>query len=109
QKQPVVMPQMVAAYEFSTSHPKQIVIVGERGDVTTEAILKEVHSRFIPNKVLLLLDGDEVQQQLAELNGFYSSLSAAGGKSTAYICENYLCRLPTSDPIVVAELLDKRE
>jgi len=28
------------------------------------------------------------------------------GRATAYICENYICNLPTTDPQVVARLLD---
>ena len=29
----------------------------------------------------------------------------AQGKATAYVCENYVCKLPTSDPEVLARLL----
>jgi len=28
--------------------------------------------------------------------------------ATAYVCENYICNRPTTDPQVVAQLLDKR-
>jgi uncharacterized protein YyaL (SSP411 family) len=30
-------------------------------------------------------------------------------KATAYVCENFVCQLPTSDPAVLARLLDNRK
>ena len=35
------------------------------------------------------------------------TLSRLDGKATAYICENYVCQLPTNDVAVVARLLDQ--
>ena len=28
------------------------------------------------------------------------------GKATAYVCEDYVCRLPTTEPTVMGRLLD---
>ena len=36
------------------------------------------------------------------------SVTRKEGRATAYICENYVCKLPTSDPQVVARLLDTK-
>jgi uncharacterized protein YyaL (SSP411 family) len=106
-KQPAVMPQMAAAYLFSIEKPRQIVIAGRKDDSGTQAILSEVHSRFLPNKIIILLDGGNEQTKLSELNPFYSSFSMQGSKPTAYICQDYVCQLPTSDIGVIGKMLDK--
>jgi hypothetical protein len=108
QKQPVVMPQMAAAYDFSIDKPRQIIIVGANDDPATQAMLREVHARFMPNKILVLLNGGSGQNHLAELNPFYSSLPMQGGRPTAYICQNFVCQLPATDIAAVIRLLDNK-
>ena len=103
---PHAMPQFLAAVDFSLSKPKQIIIAGSADAPHTKELLKEVHSRFIPNKIILLADGKSGQKILASYIPFIESVKMIDGKSTAYICENYACKLPTSDVKVVAELLN---
>ena len=103
---PQTMPQMVAALDFNLSKPKQIVIAGKPGAPDTRALLRLVHERFIPNKILLLADGGAGQRQIAEWLPFVKFMQPSGGRATAYICENYVCKLPSADPRVVARLLD---
>jgi uncharacterized protein YyaL (SSP411 family) len=103
---PQSMPQLVAALDFALSKPKQIIIAGEPGAKDTRALLRLVHDRFIPNKVLLLADGAQGQEQLAGWLPFVKFIKRKDGRATAYVCENYVCKLPTPDPEVVARLLD---
>ncbi len=105
---PQTLPQLVAALEFSLSKTKQIVIAGQPHAEDTRALLRLVHERFIPNKILLLADGGTGQQQLARWLPFIEFVRKKEGRATAYICENYVCKLPTPDPKVVARLLDDK-
>jgi len=104
--QGAAVPQLVAALDFSLSKPKQIVIAGEPGAADTRAMLRLVHDRFIPNKILLLADGGPGQQQLAAWLPFVKGVSRKDGRATAYICEDYVCHLPTADLDIAAQLLD---
>lgn len=104
-KQPVVMPQMVAAYEYSLGG-RQIIVAGRKSDPATRAILDEVNARYLPDKVLIVLDEGDVMKRLVELNPFYQSLSMIAGRPTAFICKGYVCNLPTSDVAAIGELLD---
>lgn len=103
---PQSLPQLVAALGFALSKPKQIIIAGEPDGKDTQALLRLVHERFIPNKVLLLADGGSGQARLAGWLPFVKFIKPKDGRATAYICENYVCKLPTADPEVVAHLLD---
>lgn len=106
QAAPESLPQLVAAMDFSLSTPKQIVIAGAPKAADTRTLLRLVHERFIPNKILLLADGAAGQKLLAQWLPFIAYVHQKDGRATAYICENYVCKLPTSDPQVVAHLLE---
>ena len=102
------VPQLVAALDFRESTPKQIVVAGEPGAADTQALLRLVHDRFIPNKVLALVDGGTRQGELVKLVPFLEGMVRRNGQATIYVCENYVCRLPTSDLATAARLLDTR-
>ena len=107
QQYPEVAPQMLVALEWSLSTPKEIIIAGDLSSADTRALLKEIHQRFIPNKVVLLLDNGASRKRIAQLLPFTTDMKMLNGKATVYICENYACQLPTSDRAVVAQLLSK--
>ena len=101
---PVGLPQMLVAYEFSTAKPKQIVLVGERDAPDTRQLLAALHSRFVPHRIVLLVNG-ESRQALARYLPAVAEMTAIGGQATAYVCEDYACRLPTVDVAAFAQLL----
>ncbi len=107
QSDPEAMPALASALDFRLSQTKQILISGDPGSRDTRELLHEVNARFLPNKILLLADGGTGQQRLARWLPFVAGAHRVGGRATAYVCENYICKLPTADPHVVARLLDK--
>ena len=102
---PQALPQMLAAVTYQLSHPAQIVIAGRLAAADTRALLQTVHERFIPNKLLVLADGAAGQRTLATYNRAYEDFKRIGGKATAYVCANYVCQQPTTDPVALARLL----
>src|SRR5437899_2686889 len=106
EKFPEALPQLVAALDYSLSKPKQIIIAGQPDAADTRAVLRLVYERYIPNKILMVADGGQGQKQLARWFPFIPSVSRNQARATAYICEDYVCKLPTADPQVVARLLD---
>jgi hypothetical protein len=103
---PDALPQLVAALDFAQSKPKQIIIAGKANAADTRALLRLVHERYIPNKFLMLADGGPGQEQIARWLPFVAYVTPRENKATAYICENYECRLPTPDLETVAKILD---
>ena len=105
-QRPEAMPYLMSAFDLSLAKPRQIVIAGAPGAEDTRALLRLVWQRYIPNRVLLLADGAVGQKQLAHWVPSLASARPKQGRATAYICENYICNLPTADPPTVARLLD---
>ena len=99
------MPQMLVALDFGLSKPRQIIIAGAANDTHTRTLLEAVHSIFLPNKVLMLADEGEGQAEPSIFLPVIGSLKKLENLSTAYICENYACQLPTSDPAEVHAIL----
>jgi uncharacterized protein YyaL (SSP411 family) len=99
-------PYLASALDFSLDKHKQIVIAGDPTQKDTRELLRLVWSRFMPNRILMLADGSQAQAQLASLQPVVETMSRKDGKATAYICENFVCQLPTNDPTIVARLLD---
>jgi uncharacterized protein YyaL (SSP411 family) len=104
---PSAMPQMLVALDYSLSEPRQIVIAGKRDAPGTKALLKEVHRHFLPKTTLLLADGSEDQQYLGTKNEAIRAMSVVDGKPAAYVCENFTCKAPVTDPRGLSGLLTR--
>src|SRR5256886_1677516 len=104
---PSVMPQLLVALDYSLSKPRQIVIAGKKDATETKALLKEVHRHFLPKTILLLADDADGQKYLGEKNEAIRAISPIDGKAAAYVCENFTCKAPATDPKQLAELLAK--
>ncbi|MEI8138616.1 MAG: thioredoxin domain-containing protein [bacterium] len=105
QHTPSAMPQLLVALDFQLTTPRQIIIAGLPEATDTRTLLREVHSRFIPNKVLLLAEGETGQAFLAQYLPFLKNVCMVDGKATAYICENYSCQLPITDRRILNAIL----
>ncbi len=103
---PPAMPLMLSAMDFQMDKPKQIVIAGGANDQDTGDLLREVHSRYLPNTILLLADGGENQSFLQERLPFLATVEKIHGQATAYVCENFTCRLPVNTKEELAAMLD---
>jgi len=99
------MPQMLVALDLTLSEPRQIVIAGHRDSAETRSLISEVHRHFVPNKVLLLADGGEGQRYLEEKLEALHGMKPVDGKPAAYICENFTCKAPVTDPAKLAKVL----
>ncbi len=104
---PSAMPQMLCALDASLGKPRQIVIAGPRDSPATQTLLRETHARYLPNKLLLLADGAAGQKWLGERLEFLKTVTPVSGQPAAYVCEDFVCQLPTSDPAKLRELLKR--
>jgi hypothetical protein len=82
---------------------KEIAIVGQKDSEDTKELLKAIHGRYIPNRVIALLDPNSKDaEELAKKIPLLSGRTLIEGKATAYVCENFTCKLPVTSP---AELI----
>lgn len=96
-EQPVAAPQMLVGLDYYLATRREVVIAGAKELPETHEFLREIRSRFLPHTITLLSDST-----------FFPSareMRALDGKTTAYVCENYACQLPTSQLASFIELL----
>ena len=111
------MPQMLVALEYSLAKPRQIVIAGKidplkdglavANNDATKTLLAELRRHFLPNKILMLADGGEGQKFFSAKNEAIAAMSPIGGKPAAYVCENFTCKAPVTDPRELEKVLAK--
>ena len=94
------------ALDYSLSKPRQIVVAGKKDAPGTKALLREVNRHFLPKTVLFLADGTEGQKYLGETNEAIRAMSLVDGKPAAYVCENFTCKAPVSNPEQLSKLLN---
>ncbi len=96
--QPAASPQMLAALQFSLAKNKQIVFAARPSDPGLKTLLRTLHKPFLPNKIVLLADNGAGQAYLGKKLPFLRNLRPIENRATAFVCENFICQLPTVDP-----------
>jgi uncharacterized protein YyaL (SSP411 family) len=106
---PPALPLMLTAWQNIISKPTQVVIAGVRGKADTEALFRVVDNNFDRARLVLLADGGENQAYLAKRLPFIESVTPPDGKATAYICSDFTCKLPVTDPGALQLQLDDKK
>jgi uncharacterized protein YyaL (SSP411 family) len=97
---------MLLALDFMLGPTREIVVAGPPDAAETKALLAAVRQQYVPRSVLALHAPDDTA--IEALVPFVKPQTMRGGRPTVYVCENYVCKLPTSDPQRVAQLLAAR-
>ena len=100
-------PQMLSAVDFALGPTKEIVIAGDPAAPETAQMLRTIHERFLPRVVAVLSPEGDSGKVIETLAPYVKLQKPIGGKPTAYVCENFICKLPTNDLTRFAELLDQ--
>jgi uncharacterized protein len=99
ERHPVTMPQMLSAADALLADPLQIVIATR--NLADDPLLRIAQVAYHPRRILLLGGESELAQQVPELRG----MDLIDGRSAAYVCRNFTCELPITEPKALAEKL----
>jgi len=106
QSNPVALSEMLLAVDFYLDTPKQVLVVAPQGKQADAAPLLEAFRRqFLPNRIFLFVTEGEELRSNAQIVPLLEGKEVGGGQVTAFVCENRVCRLPTSDPAEFADQL----
>jgi uncharacterized protein YyaL (SSP411 family) len=75
-----------------------VVIAGAAGGDHTRAMLQALASRFLPRAVVILVPTDRSDPEIKRLAPFVERYGSLEGRAAAYVCHDFTCALPTTDP-----------
>ena len=104
-RSPQALPQMLCALELALEPPRHAAIAGDPAAPDFAALTAVLHERLGPRRALLAADGGETHRWLAERLPWLAELKPRGGRATVYLCEDYSCQAPVSDPAELRQLL----
>jgi uncharacterized protein YyaL (SSP411 family) len=100
---PAAFGRALCALDFHLSTPKEIAII-RAGDRAPE-LAREIWTRYLPNKIVA--PADQSDAEAAQLVPLLRGREAIGGRTTVYVCENYVCRQPVTSVAELAAQLDE--
>jgi len=103
---PQAMPQMLCALEPALDPPRHVVITGAPDAPEFRALAAEVHGRLGPRRTLIGLDATPgARAFFARRSPWLAAMGTPGTPPTAYVCEEFVCRAPVTDPAALRRLL----
>jgi uncharacterized protein YyaL (SSP411 family) len=106
-RSPESMPLMLHGLAGLQSPWRQVVIAGDLRNADTQALLARVRRRHLPNTVLLHAESASTAQSLGTRLAVAARMPTLGGRAAAYVCKDFTCQAPVSDPEALEALLKK--
>ena len=96
----------LCALDFYLSRPTEIVVVGKPENPATQSLVNVIKQRYMPNIVL----AGRIPNYKADIANvpLLKERDMIDNKPTAYVCEDYACQSPVTDPNVLASILGEK-
>ncbi len=92
-------PRLLCALDFASDGAREIVLSGTAGDADFESLRSEVFASPKLNRVLAHASADTPSELASLAEGRVSD------SARAFVCENFACRAPVTDPAALAAAL----
>jgi len=103
---PQALPQMLCALELILEPPSQVVLAGDPGTRAFHELLAVVNRQSSPRRALVGANSADGWEWLAARAPWLAAMRSIEGKTTAYVCEHYVCRPPVTNVMELEALLN---
>ncbi len=103
QQQPNFFAEALSAYDYAISPVKEIAIVGDPKAPDTQTMLASINLRYLPNSVLACAAPDDAS--VSEVIPLLADRPMQQGKATVYVCQDFACQAPATQPQELESLL----
>jgi len=100
------LPQALCALECALTPRRQVVIAGDPTKADFRALWHETQRRLGPRRSVFAADGAEGQTWLAQRATWIGEMKPIEGRATAYVCEQFICREPVTEPTALRAQLE---
>jgi len=106
-RMPSAHTQLMTALQLGAGPSLEVVIVGDPDKESTRALIKTVRTAYLPHAAVLLVAPGSRGTSVHRLAPFTKPYTQVDDRATAYVCQNFQCQLPTTDPKKLAKLLQE--
>ncbi|MDK2916797.1 MAG: uncharacterized protein PWR25_1354 [Euryarchaeota archaeon] len=106
---PTACSHFLTGLEFMLGPNYEVIISGVPGTEDTKAMIGAIQTHYAPNAVVIFRPSNEREPEIVEVAGFTRDVVTIEEKATAYVCTNYACDIPTTDPGEMVRLLRSAE
>jgi len=103
QRYPSGFGRLLCALDFYLGTPKEIAVIGNSEATETRMLLSEIWRPYLPNKVVVQARPDDTVA--AKLIPLLRDRGQLESRATAYVCEHFTCKKPTTSPGELASQL----
>jgi uncharacterized protein YyaL (SSP411 family) len=100
---PAAVPRLLCALDYRCDSPVEVVLAGRPGASDFESLRETVFESTRLNRVLAHAGSG---RELPELAALISSRRSEDGRARAWVCRDFSCLQPTSDPSELRKALD---
>jgi hypothetical protein len=100
-RHPLGFARWLSAAENAQRNTKQVAVLGEAGEENFERLLKVIRAEYRPGVVIAASAHPPSKGAPALLH----VRPLIDGKATAYVCEGFVCKQPTTDSAILASQL----
>ena len=97
---------MITGFMFNIKDPIQLVIVPDSKEHDLNQIFEKINLKYYPNKVILLKDISK-PAELEKIAPWVKDYKMMNNKPTYYLCENFVCKRPTTNLNTILKIIDK--
>ncbi|HKD74293.1 MAG TPA: thioredoxin domain-containing protein, partial [Ktedonobacterales bacterium] len=99
-QQPSAFGHLLCGLDRWLSSSQEIAVVGDLLDPDTMELLTTVRARYRPNTVVACAAPND--EQTINTIGLLADRQQIAGVATAFVCSNFTCQLPVTDPAALA-------
>ena len=99
--------QLMSALQREVGPSFEVVVAGKADADDTKALIGAVREMYLPQAAVLLVTPGKAGATIRRLAPFAEGCEPVDGKAAAYVCRDFTCQLPTTDPAKLKELLEE--
>ena len=96
--------QLLQSSNWLLQPTREVVIVGTQGEASTEEMLSVARSSCLQQTVVIFKPQDD-SAEITRLAPLIEQMQVVNGCATAYVCQNFACREPLTDPAELKAIL----
>jgi hypothetical protein len=95
---PAGFTHMISALDMAQHGTSEVIIVGDPDKDDTKQFVQALQRSYLPTVTAMVVNPHNLDPAIQELIPYASEMKTIDGKAAAYVCRDFACLAPTTDP-----------